>query len=165
MDPERFDRLTASISRRTSLLGLLIGGTAAAWRRTQAAGKNKKCKQAKKCAGRVCGNFGCKGKSCGSCRTDNPCQEASCSASGACTFANRPSGTSCGAHEEKCGSGICVQKPICESVQSPCTTSDECCSGSCDIIHKTCHAGVQGDLCQDDGDCSGFLKCPAYRCV
>lgn len=168
MDPERFDRLTSRISRRTSLLGLVLGGVAQVWHEKEAAGKKKKkCKQGKKCRGKVCGNFGCKGKSCGDCPSGQ-----TCNGQGQCFTPCFPQcdgktcgpdgcGGTCGSCDTPnvCTSRMCLPEGTCSNhmitpAGTPCGTSNrQCFQGgcfeepTCEPVGKTCTIGSLDQCC------------------
>lgn len=162
MYPDHFDYLSrvmsASISRRGSLLGVAAGVIAQGLRGQDATGnKRKKCKQAKKCAGRVCGNFGCKGKSCGEC-PEIPCQVAAC-VGGVCQYSNAADETACGRDNDKaCCAGECVEIAGC----APGSSDGSCFSRHCGSCATSC-TGHEDHCCNVNGQgatCVGALVCP-----
>lgn len=186
MDARRFDQFSRGLasvaSRRTTLGGVAVAAIAALLPGVAPEGeaKKKKCKQGKKCAGRVCGNFGCKGRSCGECplcqtcnaqgqcepcAPENSCRTAICTPAGQCIRGNRFVGTSCGEQGEKCRDGQCVLPPTCTMGGNPCANGGQCCSGNCLPEILTCVPSGEGKPCLTDVDCFDPLKCPAFVCV
>lgn len=173
MEARRFDQisrgLAAVASRRTTLgggVGAVVAALLPGLAQDGAVKKKKKCKQAKKCAGKVCGNFGCKGASCGACEPRNTCEEAICSDQGACIRSNVLAGTPCGANGQQCNSGECIERPTCAMEGAACTSGDQCCSNGCwPEPNLTCFPSGQGEPCLENTDCGDDLVCVGYRCA
>lgn len=134
MDASRFDRFTASVSRRLVIPGLMalaIGASPAQARHK----KKRKKKPALKClAGtKVCGRGCISSDGCctsAECDDGNPCTLTACTPDFRCVRNLRGDGAACGVNLV-CESGQCVPATSCSDGGAACLAAADCCSGQC----------------------------------
>ena len=120
--------------------------------------RKNRCKP--QCAGKTCGDDGCKG-SCGECADNLSCDGTSC----VCP-PERTCGAVCCPAGELCVGGVCKGPGTCQAGDNLCTTIANCNgNGVCGCLHRLsdnavfCATGSEVACvanCQTDADCAGF---------
>jgi hypothetical protein len=105
--------------------------------------------------GVICCTGGATSVCCGGACVDTTSDPKNC---GGCAGAG---GTVCDATKEHCVSGKCA--PTCKSLGQTCSSTEECCNGSCNGSPKTCCLGANM-RCTYDSDCCSPPRCNYGYC-